>query len=123
MNGLIVKQPYADLIINGKKKWELRNNTPPKHHINTDIFLLSKGFILGIMKIVDYYLPSIDELKQTNHLHHSGIYWDGQMQDTYAWIIKIIKRYDTPVRYDHPNGAQIWVLDVTKKQKKLLDYL
>ena len=114
MNGFIVKQPYANMIINEEKTWELRNRIPPRHHINKNIFLLSKGYILGIIRILDYKKISIDELKNTNHLHGSGIYWSELTPDTYAWIIHVVEKYENPVKYNHPNGAQIWVLNVKR---------
>lgn len=124
MDGLIVKQPYADMIINGTKMWELRNRHPPKDKIGADIFLLSKCYSLGIICIVKSTGPlSVNELNDNNNKHRSGTGWPIDTPPTYAWQVRVIERFTTPKRYAHPNGAQIWVKNITDTRTKLTDYL
>ena len=99
MNGLIVLEPYATQIINGEKESELRYRIPPKQYQQTIIYLLTGGYILGRIKI-------------------TGFGWD-DYQGTYYWRIKVITKYKNRKKYNHPNGAQVWVKDVDKVQLKL----
>jgi len=93
MQGFIVRQPYSGQIINGTKKFEYRNFKTNK--LNEPCYLLSEGFVLG--KIM------FTEIKKNNKD------WK------YAWSIKIIKKFEKPWKYEHPQGAQRWVKSVTKK--------
>jgi len=95
MNGLIVLEPYCTDIINGKKDFEYRNTSPPKHNRNVPIYLLSGGHILGIIKIEGFGLVT----------------W-GTFNQKYYWRIKVISKYKTRKKYNHPNGAQVWVKHV-----------
>ena len=124
MDGLIVKQPYADMLIDGTKMWELRNRHPPKNKVDVDIFLLSRCYSLGIIHIVKSTGPlSIAELNNNNDRHRSGIGWPTDTPPTYAWHIHTIERFTPPKKYSHPNGAQIWVKDVTHSKPRLTDYI
>lgn len=95
MNGLIVLQPYADRIISGKKRFEYRKKQPPQDKINVSIFLLSKGFALGKIKI-DCIVKNVN----------TGFY---------GWDITVLEKFDRPKKYFHPNGAQVWVKKVLLK--------
>ena len=118
MDGLIVKQPYADMIIDGTKAWELRNRSPPKGKIGTDIFLPSRCHALGVIKLVRTVGPlDAGELAKTDTLHRSGTVWPHYTPQTYAWEVEVVERFDAPKRYAHPNGAQIWVKNVTWPDK------
>lgn len=91
LDGLIVLQPYADNIINGVKKTEYRKASPPKDKYKTNLFLLNRGHALGIIKITNFYLGT------------------GKI---YRWEIEVIEKFAKPVKYNHPNGAQVWVKNV-----------
>ena len=117
MDGLIVKQPYAGMIIDGSKTWELRNRHAPKNKIGVTIFLLSQCYSLGIIRITESSGPiDIDKLDKTDHLHHSGMEWPPYTPPTYAWKVEVVKRFKQPKRYAHPNGAQIWVKNVVSPE-------
>ena len=51
MDGLIIKEPFASMIIDGGKIWELRSREPPKNKIKSKIALLSHGKVLGTIEI------------------------------------------------------------------------
>ena len=125
MDGLIVKQPYADMIADGTKTWELRSRLPPKNKINSNIFLLSRGYSLGIIRIIKVTGPlSINDLNNNNDKHRSGTGWslDDDVPITYAWHIHVVERFQPSRKYAHPNGAQVWVKNVQSKISNLKDY-
>jgi len=99
MNGLIVLEPFATQIIDGTKECEYRSRPPPKKYINVPIYLLSGGYILGRIKIIGY--GPLRKLPE------------------YYWRIKVITKNKTRIKYNHPNGAQVWVKDIGKVQLTL----
>lgn len=113
MEGLIVNEPYASMIINGDKKWELRSRTPPTDKMRKELFLLSKGQVLGIITISDTVGPlNYKDLKNSYDYHRSYI---GTVHDNFvlfAWEIKVRDKFSEKVRYVHPTGAQVWVKNV-----------
>jgi hypothetical protein len=92
MQGFIVKQPYSSEIIDGIKKFEFRNFKTSK--LNQPCYLLSEGWVLGKIMFTDVKKIEKD--------------WK------YAWKIKIIKKFQKPWKYEHPQGAQRWVKNVSK---------
>lgn len=118
MNGFIINPPYAEMVISGRKQWELRNRQAPKSKIGKTIFLLSRGHVLGKIQITKSLGPfGIEKLKDTFHLHQCDFTNTFEDFETFAWEIKVIERFDPPKRYKHPNGAQIWVKDVFPSNK------
>ncbi|MEM2683851.1 MAG: ASCH domain-containing protein [Nitrososphaerota archaeon] len=108
LDGLIVKQPYADQIIRGYKKWEMRRRPPPIDKIGKNILLLSGGYALGIIRIVKVVGPLGErDLIRTMKMH-------GGANPTYryAWVVKIVKKFEKPIKYRHPSGARVWVKNV-----------
>ncbi|MCS7137770.1 MAG: ASCH domain-containing protein [Candidatus Caldarchaeum sp.] len=108
MDGLIVKQPFAGYIIEGRKKWEMRLRPPPADKLNREIYLLSGGYALGKVKIVSYVGPlSRAAVLRTKRLHGGA-----SPRYRYGWVVKVVRRFRKPVRYRHPWGAQVWVRGV-----------
>ena len=97
-SGLIVKQPYANQIINGEKKIEYRSRKPPFRYRKIPIYLLSEGKVLGVIIIHDHH--QVDS-------------------DTWAWEVEDIHKYKLPEKYRHPCGAQVWVKNVYTIQSRL----
>ena len=95
-SGLIVKQPYADQIINGGKKIEYRSRKVTFAYEKIQIYLLSQCKILGVIIISE--CRNVDD-------------------DEYEWDVLVIHKYKVPRPYAHPNGAQIWVKDVREVVK------
>ena len=96
MNGMIILQPFAQEIINGKKHHEYRSRPLPIKYLNVPIFLLSKKKILGIIKFTESVKFGSD----------------------YSWKIEVIEKWFRQLDYDHPNGAQCWVKNVQYEKTK-----
>jgi len=92
MDGLIVLQPYAKLIISGEKKYELRNYKPPADKIGKPIYIISEKKVLGEIAITSY---------RYNQVRH-----------VFFWTIQLLKKYPKAKSYNYKNGAQIWIKDV-----------
>ena len=108
MKALIIKQPWIDYILEGKKTWEIRGcNTKVRGKI--ELIQSGSGLIVGSCEIVDSIEITLEEYKQEVHKHKICNIDMLPYSTTYAWVIKNAKRYAKPKKYKHPQGAIIWV--------------
>jgi len=92
-DGLIIKQPYANEIINGEKTIEYRAKKLPDTKRFIDVYILSGGKILGT--------ASFDGCIQGE---------DG----TFRWHVRRVSKLDKPKPYIHPKGARVWIRGVVE---------
>ena len=108
MKGLIIKEPYIDLILKGKKKWEIRGNNTK---IRGKIALIKSGSkrIYGEVDLVDSFEIDLERYKK----YCKDLYgYEEQClpyKKTYAWVVENPLIYSEPKEYIHPQGAVIWV--------------
>ena len=108
MKALIIKKPWIDLILDGKKIWEIRgSNTKIRGKI--ELIQSGSGLIVCKCEIKDcikldlnLYQNNLDKhcIKETTCLPY---------HNTYAWVLQNPQKYDNPIPYKHPMGAVIWV--------------
>jgi hypothetical protein len=104
---LILKEPL-DKILAGTKTWEVRGKATARR--GPIALIESKsGQVVGTCEIVDVVGPlSLPELlrnaKRTGFRPSELPY-----ATTYAWVVRRARRLKTPVPYQHPSGAVIWV--------------
>ncbi len=89
-DGLIIKQPYADQIMNKEKLVEYRVKKLPDDKIYKDVYILSEGKILGTASF-----DKCDEWK-----------------DGFEWHIRRVNKFPQPKKYIHPKGARVWIREV-----------
>ena len=108
MKALIIKQPWIDYILDGKKTWEIRGS---KTHIRGQIELIQSGsgLVVGCCELVDCLPLNIDDYRLNIAKHNITNVETLPYNKTYAWVITNAKRYENPRKYKHPNGAIIWV--------------
>ncbi|CAB50603.1 ASCH domain-containing protein [Pyrococcus abyssi] len=110
MKGLIIRQPYANWVVEGKKIWEIRK-TPTK--IRGRIVIISEKKAIGSVELVDVLGPfTPEELANYEDKHLASYdflkrYSNGKK--LYAWVFKNPEKFEPPIKVDIPNGAQIWV--------------
>ena len=112
MEGLIVKSPYAELIIDGKKEWELRSICPPSKKLNKELYLLSSGKVLGKIKINTHWIATKKDLEQNMEKHQSETLFLSEHHVSHVWQVKVTKKFEYPKKYIHPVGARVWVRNV-----------
>ena len=113
MEGLIVKKPFADLIIDGEKEWELRSRCPPSKKLGKELYLLSSGKVLGRIKIDSHYIATKQQLEENLEKHRSETSFLPNSHTSHVWKIKVIEKFKQPKKYVHPIGARVWVKDVS----------
>jgi hypothetical protein len=108
---LIVRKEWLDLILDGGKTWELRSR-----HTNVrgaiGLIEAGSGLVVGRANLTDSIcLLSIEEWRGGVSQHkvpyrnceHLAEKWN------HAWVLEDAERFDTPIPYQHPKGAVIWV--------------
>lgn len=124
--GLVVKAPWVDLILSGKKTWEIRG---ARTNIRGKIDLIQSGtgLIYGSADLVECEGPLRTRTLNDNKDKHCipTTFFDPDLsffqipetnneaympyKKTYAWVLQNAKRFKKPVPYKHPMGAIIWV--------------
>ena len=113
MDGLIVKQPFAKFIIDGKKEWELRSRCPPSKKLGKNLYLLSSGNVLGKIIIETHWIVTKQELEKHKQKHLSETSFLSKTHVSHVWKIHVTKKFEKPKKYSHPIGARVWVNNVS----------
>jgi hypothetical protein len=106
---LIIKEPWLELILEGKKTWEIRGTRTKKRGV---IHLARSGggsIILGSALLTDCISLSREELKKNKDKHCIPDMRGIDYSTIHAWVLKDVRRYKKPLQYKHARGAIIWV--------------
>ena len=108
MKGLIIKDPYADYILDGKKTWELRGSNT---HIRGRVAIIKSGTkqVFGTVNLCDCLPVTLKILKNFSDRHCVKDLKGIKYKQVFAWVVKDPHRYSKPKSYIHPNGAVVWV--------------
>lgn len=108
MKGLIIKEPYIDQILEGKKKWEFRGS---RTKIRGKIALIKSGSkrIFGEVDLVDCFEINLEEYAEFCECLYGKKESSLPYVRTYAWVLANPIIYNEPKIYKHPRGAIIWV--------------
>ena len=117
---LLIRRPWIDKILEGKKTWELRGS---RTLVRGQIGLIASGTgtVIGVCDLVDCVGPlTIEQFRKDSRkagLRPSDVSL-GYYRQTYAWVLKNARRLERPIPYKHPPGAIIWVkLDAAVERK------
>lgn len=111
--GLVILEPWIDLILSGRKTWEMRKIRTTRRG---PIALIRKGSltIVGTAELVTC-LDALDAVTFAASAENHGI-MPGQQQSIFEagyrrpWVLRNARRLERPVRYLHPKGAQRWII-------------
>ena len=110
MKGLIVRQPWADLIVDGKKRWEVRRTRTRQRG---PVAIISGGKILGIVEIVDVIELPVEEMAARIEKHYADpitiLGYGRGKKYLYAWVLRNARRLKEPIPFELPRGTQTWV--------------
>ena len=103
--GLIVQQPWLDMILSGEKTMDLRSFTTS---IRGEVAILHDGKIWGYVNLYDVLGPMTKrEINQHYNQHRVDSHLIRNYE--YGWLFKNLRTLQRPRKYDHPQGAQVWV--------------
>lgn len=107
MKGLLIRPPWIDLILSGRKTWEMRSRDTA-HRGEFLLIQSGSGLIVGQANLVGTQKLHPAQFGQTKR-HHCVDDLALLNRWCYAWILEDIQKFDTPIPYTHPQGAVIWV--------------
>jgi hypothetical protein len=112
MKGLLIKEPWITLILEGKKTWEIRGaNTKTRGRIA--LIRSGSGLIVGTAELTDVIGPlTLDDLKRHRSKHQAPLdLLDRGLRyrTTFAWVLNNARPLKKPKPYQHPQGAVVWV--------------
>lgn len=112
LDGLLIRAPWIDKILDGSKTWEIRGSHTYKEG-RIALIESGTGTVVGVAELAGAVGPlSLKELAA--NWRQAGFGRDEHLnrlpyKKTFAWVLKNPKRLRAPVPYDHPSGAVIWV--------------
>ena len=105
-----MKEPFATMIVRGEKTWEIRKT---KTKIRGKIYIISNGYIIGTVKLIDVLGPfSVEELAKYYEKHRVDkrfLKEYSKNKKLYAWVLSEAKELKRKIKVSIPRGAQIWV--------------
>lgn len=108
MKALIIKKQWLDLILNGKKSWEIRGSKT-KTRGKIELIQSGSGLVIGCCEIVDCFELNFLDFQNSINKHQIKDFNKLPYKKTYAWVINKAQKYEAPRKYNHPKGAVIWV--------------
>ena len=106
---LVLKAPWLDLILSGKKTWEIRG-TQTKQRGTVHLALSGAGGqIAGQCRIGKSYAINKKTLSKHFTKHRIADLSIITYRKPHVWEISHARRYKQPFAYDHPQGAVNWV--------------
>lgn len=111
IQALLVRSPFVEMILDGKKTWEIRGS---RTTIRGQVGLIRSGSgeIVGTCEVVDCLGPLTADQYRKNAAK-AGLTQSeaklGYYKKTFAWVLANPRRLKAPVPYHHPSGAVIWV--------------
>src|SRR5258708_28799155 len=112
LDGLLIRVPWIDKILDGSKTWEIRGSHTSKEG-RIGLIASGTGTVVGVADLVGVVGPlSLKELSA--NWRKAGFDSDEHLfrlpyKQTFAWVLQNPKRLRAPVPYNHPSGAVIWV--------------
>ena len=105
--GLIIRKEWLHEIFHNGKVWEMRSMST---NMRGRIALIEggSGLIVGQCELVDSFEVTASEAA-SNFNKHRVADLSLLTKWRFAWVIKNVNPYETPVPYKHPKGAVIWV--------------
>ena len=112
MNGLVIKSPWIDRILQTSCTWLLRGSRTSAHG-QVALIKARSGLIVGTAKIVNCVGPMTpDELRAEaakQQVAIEALATSPTAAKAYAWVLSDIKPLAQPIAYKHPIGSVVWV--------------
>jgi len=117
LDGLIVKQPWANLIVQGKKKMEVRGCRTKKQNENVVIIESGMNRIVGDVYILDCVELDKQSFENTRDQHLIGLSYEDALvafgyKKLYGWLLGEMHEAAEPIVCQNRKAGQvIWVKD------------
>lgn len=111
LSAIPIREPWIDMILAGKKKWEIRSKFTKKIG-PVALIRAGSGTVVGTANLTEV----IQLTPQIAYEKHSIMGFRPltkaeakDLEGQYAWVLKDIIKFKNPVPYKHPSGAVTWV--------------
>ena len=125
MRALLIRHPWIDMILDGRKTWEIRGSATATRG-TVALVPSHSGTVIGVCDVVDCVGPLTAEVFRKN-AKKAGMQPSeaklGWYRQTYAWVMTKPRYLRRPVPYEHPSGAVIWVRLDPKIERRVLKQL
>jgi hypothetical protein len=113
--GLIIRPEYLNLILLGEKTWEMRS-TITKIRGVISLIESGSGLVVGSAMLTQC-LPPLRNATQCRNTYRKHRVADMSLLKKwrYPWELRLIEKYNEPLRYSHPRGAVIWVKNLNNR--------
>lgn len=111
LKGLIIRQPWIEMILAGTKTWEMRSE---RTALRGPVALIEKGtgLVVGTATLTDS-LPALkpEDMGASRANHRIPAEMSGEVGFKWftPWVLAEVRRLTRPVPYVHRSGAVIWV--------------
>ena len=106
---LVVKKQWLDLILTGRKTWEIRGSSTTKRGWIHFAESQAGGKLMGRARLVSCHpVPRKSFDQQFDH-HCVPCLDMVPYHPPYAWVLKDAEKFENPFEYKHKKGAVIWV--------------
>ena len=105
--GLVVKSRFANLIVEGKKTWEIRK-IPPYVTGIVGVIDGDNKLLLGTVEITGFLGPfTLKEILKYEDRHHGGKFLKNYARgdvDLFAWLLKNPIKFSRPLKVKYREG-------------------
>jgi ASCH domain len=121
IRGIVIRQPWVEHILAGRKTWELRGRSC---NIRGPVALIEGGTgrIVGVATVAGCQGP-LSRTEKSAAAEAGQILVEEVNEEiytkVYAWILENTLRLPAGIPYKHPSGAVIWVTLDPASRKKL----
>ena len=122
LSAIPIREPWIDMILLGKKKWEIRSKFTKKLG-PVALIKAGSGTVVGTATLADLIqlTPKL-AYEKTDIMGFRKLTREeaNTIVGKYAWVLKEVIKFKTPVPYKHPSGAITWVILDEPTTKKVL---
>jgi hypothetical protein len=123
LSAIPIRYPWIDMILAGVKTWEIRSKFTKK--IGPVALIRAGSGTVVATATLSEVIQITPKLAIENALKMGMKKLTKEMADDvageYAWVLKDVVVFKTPVPYKHPSGAVTWVTLDEPTTKKVLD--
>jgi hypothetical protein len=107
VDSLIIKSEWLFKIFNTQKVYEMRS-TATKKIGPIGLIKSGSGLIVGSAYLNGCFKIDPDRFASTLRYHQVPDF-ELLKKWPWAWVLSEVEKFETPVKYSHPQGAVIWV--------------
>ena len=106
---LVIKKKWLDLILDGRKTWEIRGSSTAKRGWVHLAESKAGGKLVGRAKLVASFPLSRSSFMKNYSKHRVSSLNTVPYETPHAWVFADAEKFQRPFLYEHKQGAVVWV--------------